>query len=226
MSYKNGSIIGVDNPSTNIAASGIWDLKAVQEGTVASKWPAFIQAQLMDTSNLSSNSNGSWITKTYTFTSSDSISGTTGRFVVHHYGTIGYQSDSQYDNIIIPTSGGNVTYDSAFSGWETTTVNVGTSIASGYSNATFTAVIVSGNAGRWNRDSGGTGSVGTGNTTDGSGSTSGNYLYSETSGTHPLSMLLRGPSLTLASSGTFSWREGYYGSQLSASTRKVYWIYG
>lgn len=229
MSYKNGSIIGVDNPSSALVASGVWDLNAAQEAKENSKWPLFISLQLLESSSVSSNSNGHWRTGTYSFTGSDAMSGTTGRFVVHHYGTIGFQSDVQYDNIVIPTPGGNVTYDFEVSagGWETTITNVGNSISTAYTGASFTAVLNGGSpAGRWLRDAGGTGSSNTGNTTDGSGNSSGFYLYTETSGTHPLSMLLRGPVQTLATSGTLTWREGYWGQQLSASTRDVYWIYG
>ena len=94
----------------------------------------------------------------------------------------------------------------------------------GYVGATFYTLLTGGSANRWNRDSGGTGSSGTGNTMDGSGSSTGYYVYTETSGSHPMSMLLRTAEYTLAASGTFQWREGYWGSNLSSSTRDVYWI--
>ena len=153
------------------------------------------------------------------------ISGTTGRFVVHHYGTISFRSDVQYDDIVIPASGGNqvLNFEAGNESCETTRDNVGSDIT-GYVGATFYTLLTGGSANRWNRDSGGTGSSGTGNTMDGSGSSTGYYVYTETSGSHPMSMLLRTAEYTLAASGTFQWREGYWGSNLSSSTRDVYWI--
>jgi len=228
MNYKNGSVIGINNIPTVSDASGVWDLDAVQQSREDAIWPVFLVRQLLDSSNLSSTTDPSYITKTYTFNNGSEISGTTGRFVVHHYGTIGFQSDAQYDDIVIPTSGGDVTFDFEIASGgtqncETTRVNVGNSITA-YAGATFYALATGGSANRWNRDSGGTGSFNTGNSVDGSGNANGYYVYTETSGSHPMSMLFRTPSYTLASSGTFSWREGYRGSQLSVSTRDVYWI--
>lgn len=229
MSYKNGSVIGVNNAAAGTGASGVWDLNTIQEGRTDFTWPLYQIIQLLETSSVGSSSDGSWRTGTYSFTSSSNISGTTGRFVVLHYGTTSFRSDVQYDNIIIPTSGGDVTLDfeSDNEDCQTTIVNVGTNIFSGYAGATFYSIDTTTThptAGRWYRKTGGTGSSGTGNTTDGSGNTSGYSVYTETSGTHPLSMLMRTPSYTLASSGTISWREGYWGNNLSSSTREVYWI--
>ena len=225
MNYKNGSVIGINNLPTVSDASGVWDLDAVQQSRETATWPVYLVKQLLDSSNLSSSTDPSWITKTYAFTSNDLISGTTGRFVIHHYGTVSFRSDAQYDNIVIPASGGDVTFDfeASAQSCETTIVNVGNSITA-YPSASFFSIPNAGYAGRWSRDSGGTGSSGTGNTIDGSGNANGYYVYTETSGTHPMSMLFRTPSYTLASSGTFSWREGYRGSNLASSTRDVYWI--
>ena len=225
MNYKNGSVIGVNNIPTVSDASGVWDLDAVQQSREDAIWPVFLIKQLLDSSNLSSTSDGAWITKTYAFTSSHVISGTTGRFVVHHYGTTSFRSDVQYDDIIIPASGGNevLNFEAGNESCETTRSNVGSSIT-GYVGATFYTLLDGGSSVRWNRDSGGTGSSGTGNTTDGSGSSTGYYVYTETSGSHPMSMLFRTAEYTLAASGTFQWREGYWGSNLAASTRDVYWI--
>lgn len=229
MYYKNGSIIGVDISSSPTGASGVWGLNAIQEGRTTNNWPAFLNYQLLDTSNLSSNSNGAWITKTYNYTSSFTVSGTTGRFVVHHYDVQTYTGDVQYDNIVIPTSTGDVTYNfeasTNASGWETTTVNVGNTFASAYTTASFVQIASSSTGNRWQRDSGGTTSSNTGNTTDGSGSSTGFYLYNETSGSHPQSSIMRGPLHTLSNTGTISWREGYWGAALANSTRKVYWVY-
>ena len=225
MNYKNGSIIGVDNRAAITSAKGVWGLNAIQQDRDNGTWPIFLTKQLLDSSNLSSSTDPSWITKTFAFTGSDTISGTTGRFVVHHYGTTSFRSDSQYDDIIIPASGGDVTFDFEASNQscETTIANVGNSITA-YPSASFFSISNGGSSVRWNRDSGGTPSNGTGNSVDGSGNANGFYVYSETSGTHPMSMFFRTPSHTLASSGTFSWREGYRGSNLAASTRDVYWI--
>ena len=225
MNYKNGSVIGINNIPTVSDASGVWGLEAVQQSRETATWPVFLVRQLLDSSNLSSTTDPSYITKTYTFNNGSEISGTTGRFVVHHYGTVGFQSDAQYDDIVIPTSGGDVTFDFEANNQscETTTVNVGNSITA-YPSASFSSVLNGGYVNRWSRDSGGTGSFNTGNSVDGSGDANGFYVYTETSGSHPMSMFFRTPSYTLASSGTFSWREGYRGSQLSVSTRDVYWI--
>jgi len=226
MSYKNGSVVGVDNPSGFMAASGVWDLNAIHEDRTVDEWPTGVVIQLLETSNVSSSSDGAWRTGTYSFTSSSGISGTTGRFYILHYGTTGFRSDVQYDNILIPTSGGDVTldFDSSHENCQTTHVNVGTDIISAFASSQFYYIAGAGTANKWVRDSGGTGSSGTGNTMDGSNSTTGFYVYTETSGTHPMSMLLRTPEFTLGSSGTFSWREGYRGTQLASSTRELYWI--
>lgn len=226
MSYKNGSVVGVDNPSGFMAASGVWDLNAIHEDRTVDEWPTGVRVQLLETSNVSSSSDGAWRTGTYSFTSSSVISGTTGRFYILHYGTTSYRSDVQYDNILIPTSGGDVTldFDSDNEGCQTTYLNVGTDILSAFASSQFYGINQSALANRWVRDRSGTGSSLTGNTTDGSGSSTGYYVYTETSGTHPMSMLFRTPEFTLGSSGTFSWREGYWGSNLSSSTREVYWI--
>ena len=231
MSFKNGSLIGVDNNPSNLIASGVWDLKAASEAKFAGSWPEFTTLQLLETSSVSSSSDNAWRTGTYAFTSSSSISGTTGRFVVLHHSTTTYTADVQYDNIIIPTAGGNVTLDfeTGNEACETTTVNVGTNIQAAIANAVFTSVATttahpSGQAGRWFRKNNGTGSSFTGNTMDGSGNSGGYSVYTETSGSHPLSMLLRTTEYTLASSGTISWREGYWGADLSNSVREVYWV--
>ncbi len=82
---------------------------------------------------------------------------------------------------------------------------------------TFYDVINSGSGQRWNERQGGTPSSATGLTVDGSGSSSGKYLYNEASANaFPVKQYLRSPERTIDTSPThsLSWRQATYGRAL------------
>lgn len=224
---NNGGYIGYNQTNTSGSATGIWSLDEVYRRRDEGNWPTFFNGTLLDSRSTADSVVNTWTQKTYSI-GSTAVAGTTGRWVVHIYGTTTFTSDAQYDSITLPTSGGNVTYnfDSANShSFEKTSANVGTNIASAYSGASFSALSTSGAAGTWLLDSAGTSSSNTGSTVDHSlGTTAGYYVYFETSGTHPLSGFLRSPEVTLASTGTIEWYESAWGGDLNNSTRDVYWI--
>ena len=216
MLYKNGSIIGVQNAASLAASSGVWDLNAVQQAREGSLWPTVNITQLLE-SRSTAGSENVWTQSTYSIDGT-SIAGTTGRWVVHHRNTTQYTTDVQYDSITLPAAGGNITYDfeSGVQGFETTATgaNPGQSILA-YSGASFASVITNSGGGmRFNRDSGGTNSSGTGAVSfsnqigidHSEGTTSGFYIYYEGSSsgtsTNPGSGMLRSPDVTLASTGT------------------------
>ena len=238
MLYKNGSIIGVQNAASLVAASGVWDLNAVQQFREELTWPSVFVYQLLE-SRTGAGSANVYTQSTYSI-GGTSIAGTTGRWVVHHRNTISFTCDVQYDSITLPTASGDVTYDfdSSAEGFETTATaaNPGQAITD-YLSATFSSVTTSSaGAMRFNRDSGGTQSSSTGGGVKSSGvgidhslgTTSGFYIYYEgssagSSGT-PGSGFLRSPEVTLASTGTIEWYQSEHGSRLADSVRDVYWI--
>ena len=224
---NNGGYIGYNQTDTSVSATGIWSLDEVYRRKDEGNWPIFFAGTLLDSRSTNDSTVNTWTQKTYSI-GGTAVAGSTGRWVVHIYGTPNFRSDAQYDSITLPTSGGNVTYD--FDGgishsFERTSANVGTSVTA-YYGASFSTLSAIGAAGTWLLDSAGTGSSGTGSTVDHSlGTTSGFYAYFETSGTHPLSGFLRSPEVTLASTGTIEWYESAYGDGLGLGTvRKVYWI--
>ena len=97
---------------------------------------------------------------------------------------------------------------------------------SAYDAYTFLTVptATSGN-GKWLRDNGGTASTGTGSTVDHTlGTTSGYYLYFESSGTSgswPNGAILRSPEITLDGSPTISWESSRYGASMGQT--EVWW---
>ena len=222
---SNGSYIGYNQTDTSASATGVWSLDEVYRRRDEGNWPIVFEGTLLDSRSTNDTSINTWTQKTYSI-GGTAVAGSTGRWVVHIYGTSTFTSDAQYDSITLPTSGGNVTYnfDSTTNGFETTTTNVGTNITD-FSSASFSGIGSATTAGRWVRDAGGTPSSNTGSSADHSlGTTSGFYLYFETSGTHPLSGFLRSPAVTLASTGTIEWYESAFGADLNVSTRDVYWI--
>lgn len=147
--------------------------------------------------------------------------GSTGRLVFYYETVNSFTADLQLDNINL--NGTTYAFTSSNEGFETTTVDTNSSgleTTAHYESLTFSAVPTGTSAYRWNRDSGGTPSSSTGLTTDASGSTTGHYLYPETSVTHPASFWLRSPEVTL-STGTCSIAVARYGAAMG--TLKVYW---
>ncbi len=130
----------------------------------------------------------------------------------------GFKADLQIDSIDLDGNfyGGNTT-----DGFETTTSS--TEIYN-YSTASFSSVATATTSGRWNRDTGGTPSSGTGRTDAAGGSY---YYYAETSSPATsvgFKFILRGPQVTLGNSGvpTFTWYEARYSSDSTMGTLKVY----
>ena len=156
--------------------------------------------------------NSSWVQKT---TDISAYGGATVR-PVYHYDMISsvFTADLQLDKMVV----GNKTYNfnSNATGWQTTTTD---KAIGDYADNVFTDVATGTTTGRVNRDSGGTGSSGTGLIidADGNGSGSGFYLYFETSSpanSFNYDFLLRGPEVTLPSNPTWTWFEARHGTNM------------
>ena len=149
-----------------------------------------------------------------------SYGGATVRFVMYYQTTTSFRADLQLDDINI--DGTLYTFESGVDGWETTTADQESGgVITPYTSASFSTVATSSFGTKWNRDAGGTPSGSTGLTTDHTlGTTSGYYLYVETSVTHPCGYWLRSPEVTLSGSPTLSFWEARYGAQMG--TAEVY----
>ena len=147
-----------------------------------------------------------------------SYGGATVRFVMYYQTTNSFTADLQLDDVNI--DGTLYTFESGSEGWETTTVDQESSgVINPYTSASFSSVPTGAGTLRWNRDSGGTGSSGTGLTIDHTlGTTAGYYLYAETSVTHPFGYWLRSPEVTLSNSPTLSFWEARYGAAMGTAT--------
>lgn len=129
-----------------------------------------------------------------------------------------FEADGQIDTINIDgtTYSTNFTSGSGTGAWQTTR-NPNSANDAAYSSMTFYDVINSGSGQRWNERQGGTPSSSTGLTVDGSGSSSGKYLYNEASANaFPVKQYLRSPERTIDTSPThsLSWRQATYGRAL------------
>ena len=147
--------------------------------------------------------------------------GSTGRLVFYYESDTSFRGDLQLDNINL--NGTTYTFASSNDGFETTSVDTnsaGSETTAHYESLSFSSVPTSTNGYTWNRDAGGTPSSSTGLAVDASGSSTGYYLYPETSITHPASYWLRSPEVTLTT-GTCSISCARYGSNIG--TLKVYW---
>ena len=145
--------------------------------------------------------------------------GATVRPVFYYENTNGgFRADLQLD--LINLDGNVYDFESNATGWQTTTSS--TSI-SNYSSTSWSSLPNDAHqTSRWNRDSGGTSSSGTGRADAASGSY---YLYAET--TSPgnavgFDFLLRGPQVTLGDDPDFTWYEARYSSDSTMGTLKVY----
>lgn len=147
-----------------------------------------------------------------------SYGGATVRFVMYYQTTTSYTADLQLDDINI--DGTLYTFESGVDGWETTTTDQENSgVITSYTSASFSTVATTTSTYRWNRDNSGTGSFGTGLTTDHTlGTTAGYYLYAETSVAHPAGYWLRSPEVTLSGSPTLSFWEARYGAAMGTAT--------
>lgn len=118
-----------------------------------------------------------------------------------------FTADLQLD--LISLDGTTYSFETNSNGFETTTTST---TASNYSSASWTAVATATTTARWNRDTGGTGSSGTGLTTAAAGSY---YLYAETSSpanSAGFTFILRGPEVTLGNDPDFTYYEARSGS--------------
>jgi len=133
--------------------------------------------------------------------------GATVRPVFYYVSGGSYTGDLQLD--LINVDGTSYSFESNTTGWQTTT-----SEYTDYSSVVWASVpTVASTSPRFSRDSGGTGSTGTGRTDAADGSF---YLYAETSspGYPNTPFWLRGPEVTLSSSPTFSYYEARYGATI------------
>jgi len=163
---------------------------------------------------------GQYSTNLYSSHSIDlsSYVGSTGRLVMWYETGTTYTGDLQIDNVSL--NGTTYSFESNGESWQTTTGDMNTSSATTahYESLSFADVVTGTSGQKWLRDSGGTGSSGTGLTSGSSGSF---YLYAETSGSGwPWSMWLRSPEVTLTT-GTCTFDLGRYGAAIG--TARFYW---
>lgn len=184
---------------------------------------------LLDTITGTTSSN---VWTNYSYDSTDGLrANSTGRLLIHHVAPTTYTSDQQVDDVNI--DGTLYNFESNATGWQyvirdtfLSALSDDAARISAYDAYTFSNVITqaSGN-GYWLRDRGGTASTGTGSTVDHTlGTTSGYYLYFESSGTSgswPNGAILRSPEITLDSSPTISWESSRYGASMGQT--EVWW---
>jgi hypothetical protein len=159
-----------------------------------------------------SGNNAIWVNRSINVSA---YSGHTVRPVFLHTGMTNFQSDLQLDNIGFGTN--LYTFSANAIGWETS----GSGNQAAYASSTFLGISSTRINGRWCRDQGGTSSSGTGLTTDAAGSTSGWYLYTETTQNFASAnkYWLRGPAtLITGSNNTFNFSEARYGSAMGTLT--------
>lgn len=159
--------------------------------------------------------NNSWNQQTIDISS---YAGNTVYFVVKYVSGSSFRGDFQIDDIYI--DGTTYTFESDATGWSTSAAQTGGETFT-YSSISWVSVATSNTRARWNRDSGGTGSSSTGLSVDHTlGTSSGYYLFTETSGIgRPYTEIwLRSPSITLsASPGNLTFWEARYGSNMGTS---------
>lgn len=159
--------------------------------------------------------NSSWNQQTINISA---YPGNTVYFVVKYVSGTSYTGDFQIDDVTI--DGTTYTFDSNATGWSTSAASTAGETFT-YSNISWVSVATGTTQGRWNRDSGGTNSYGTGLTVDHTlGTSSGFYLYTETSnqGYSNTEFWLRSPSITLSDSpGNLTFWEARLGSTIGTS---------
>ena len=154
-----------------------------------------------------SGENASWVQRTVDLSA---YVGCTVRLVFSHQtassGT-SFQADLQLDEINV--NGSTYTFETTgdLTGWQTSTIS-----QSLYTSVSWSSVTTGTSGQRWLRDSGGTGSQGTGLTAGGDNTSF--YLYTETSGSSLGDYYwLRSPEITLTS-GTLTFYEARSGSAI------------
>jgi len=127
--------------------------------------------------------------------------GNTVKIVIHYVSGSDYQGDVQIDDITLWNDAKNAGAPSY--GFSNSAHNFQTSTTdtASYNNVTWSYVTDNATALRWNRDSGGTPSGGTGLAFDANGSSTGYYLYAETSssGFASKNFWLRSPNVSVTS---------------------------
>ena len=168
-----------------------------------------IATGLSDSLDSVSGTSDAWATRTV------DISGYAGSEVrlVFGYtngsGSLNYQGDIQLDDVRL--DGTTYSFENTGHSWQTTRSD--TQIAN-YSSATFYTLSTGTTTNRWNVDSGGTPSGGTGRTDADAGSY---YVYAETSSSAAgRGYVLRSPAVTLGSSPTLSYAVARAGSNIGA----------
>lgn len=161
-----------------------------------------------------SGQNNSWNQQTIDISA---YGGNTVRFVVKYTSGTSFRGDFQIDDVTI--DGTTYDFESNAIGWQTTRASSNGQTFSNYSTVTWYDVLTGTSSGRWNRDKSGTGSSGTGLTTDHTlGTTSGYYLYTEVTSRFNTDFWLRGPEISLsASPGNLTFWEARYGSNMGSS---------
>lgn len=163
-----------------------------------------------------SGNNASWVNRSIDVSDYENH---TVRPVFLHTGMTNFTSDLQLDNIGFGTS--LYTFSANATPWKTSQAGNQLDYAS-VTNFTDVSTTTTAN-GRWHRDQGGTPSGSTGLTTDASGTTTGWYLYTETSSNYASAnkYWLQGPETVITSNNnTFYFSEARYGAGMG--TLSVY----
>ena len=135
------------------------------------------------TNQQQTNGTSSWLSYTENLSS---YSGTTGRIYIAYKTGSSYRQDIQFDDMeLVDTTSGDISHDpTTLTGrgrWER--LSTYTSSLTAPTTASFFTINISTSISYiWNYDRGGTGSSGTGSSTDAAGSSTGYYLYFEGSG--------------------------------------------
>ena len=168
-----------------------------------------IEAGLSDSLDSVSGTSDAWATRTV------DISAYAGEEVRLVFGYVNgsqgtsFQGDIQLDDIRL--DGTTYSFENTGHSWQTTTSNT---LVSNYSSASFSTLATGTTTGKWNVDSGGTPSSGTGRTDADAGTY---YVYAETSsGANGQGYILRSPAVTLGSSPTLSYAVARNGGNIGA----------
>jgi surface protein len=145
-----------------------------------------------------------------------SLANSTGRLVFKYVnGSQGtsYRGDIQIDHINV--NGSVATFETSEESYQTSSGEVASST---YGNVSFTTMATATTTGKWNRDSGGTGSTGTGEASAGVGTF---YIYTETSGNASSNHFwARSPEIDFGDSPTLSYYEARTGDNIG--TLEIY----
>lgn len=232
----NACIIGPDNRGTSVdSCGGIWHINRHYERKIEDNWntepfdpfPAGYTGDLGFSSSLFSistqTSSNTWEQHTVDIST---YAHATVRVVFWYLQGSSYRGDIQIDDVTI--DGTTYTFESGSESFicNQSALAVGTSITTYPSTMSTVGVATSGSGnGLWRRDLGGTGSSITGSTIDHTlGTTSGYYIYAETSGPSTnRPFFLASPSVTLsANPGNLTFWTSRYGANIGTLSVYVY----